>query len=108
MRVLGIALPILVALAGCAEDDDRIRFDGQVFRTKATKDADDRSYFKVSVNRPEQSLAGARAAGTHEAIRYCIENYGTSVIDWSDGPDVADDALVIDRGALELRGRCLA
>lgn len=106
----GAALTALCAasLLACTPKDKRILFDGQHFRTKAK--AVDRKVtvaaFTVEVKDAGKSLEGAREAGAYAATRYCIENYGSSTIVWTNGPEDAPQALVFDRGALVLRGTC--
>ena len=52
------------------------------------------------------SLDGAREAGRYEAIRYCIANFGSSDIAWTEGPDAEDGTLTIANDRLLLRGTC--
>ena len=64
--------------------------------------------FAVSVFRASQSVAGAREAGRHAAVTYCIKQYGRSEIDWAAGQGPDDEALprrIVD-DTLGLRGRC--
>ncbi|MDK3016196.1 hypothetical protein [Pseudodonghicola flavimaris] len=108
--VRGAALTVLclAMLAGCTEKDKEMTFDGVYFKTKA-KAVDRKASvadFRVEVKDAGKSLDGARQAGAYEATRYCIENYGSSVIHWINGPEDAAEALVFDKGDLILRGVC--
>lgn len=102
---------VLVAallLSACAAERraDRVAFDGVFFRSNASKIDKKRDRFEVSVSPASASLDGAREAGRYEAIRYCIDNYGSSDIDWLDGPDAEDGTLTIANDRLLLRGIC--
>jgi len=106
-KPLIVLLMITTALAACQERRvDRIAFDGVFFRSSAKKIAKQRENFEVSVEPASASLDGARDAGRHEAIRYCIENYGSSDIVWVEGPDAEDGTLTIVNDRLILRGTC--
>ena len=107
MRGLLISTLILGALAGCNRPDESLAFDGQFFRMSSKHvERSDRRDFTVEVSPVSASLAGAKEAGGFEGIRYCIENYGTSSIDWAIGPDTEDTALVTDRDTLLFEGTC--
>lgn len=109
----GLAATALV-VAGCNRTSDRtlsgrekIAFDGAFFQTKAAHvDKADRSFFTASAAPASQTLDGARAAAEYQAITYCIENYGTSRITWTSGPDSDPAVLPNDKDQLILRGRC--
>ena len=104
MKRLTLAIGVLTVLAACAKEDERIRFDGQVFRTKAAKVADDLAEFSVTVSPVSASEAGAREAAKYEAVRYCIANYGTSKIDWAVSPEA--ETILIDSDTATFQGRC--
>jgi hypothetical protein len=111
---LGVALVGAVALmAGCANmrdklsNTEKVTFDGFYFVSTVDRlDRKERAQFKVYVRNPQQSLEGAREAGRYEAVKYCIEEFGTSRIKWITGPDVEDGALVYDRDRLMFEGVC--
>ena len=109
MRV-GIMLAALAAVAaGCGPaKEDLIRFDGQVFRTGASnvKGAETRAAFSSTAKPVSASFDGARAAAEYEGIRYCIENYGNSRIEWSVGPETDPATLTVEGDTLTFRGRC--
>ena len=105
--LLSVALIAVLILSACQERRaDRIAFDGVFFRSSASKLDRKRADFEVSVSPVSASLDGARDAGRHEAIRYCIANFGSSDIDWIAGPDAEDGTLTIANDRLLLRGTC--
>jgi hypothetical protein len=110
MRVSEIcAVVALTALAGCSDrNKEQIAFDGVVFpaRVAAVDKKVSLADFTTTVEGATASLDGAREAGRYQGIRYCIENYGTSQIVWTVGPDTPVDRLSIVDGALTFRGRC--
>lgn len=100
------ALALGVAVAGCSKKSERLLFNGAYYPTKArAADKADRTFFTVSVRRADQGLAGAREAGRHAGKQYCVENFGTSEIAWSVGPD-APDARLAGSG-FALAGKCV-
>lgn len=104
----GVLLTLsLTAMAGCESQDDRIYFEGLYFKTKA-QPIDKKvtlADFSVTVKDAGVSLDGARQAGGYEGIKYCIEKYGNSQINWTVGPDT--EQLTLSDGDLVLRGTCL-
>lgn len=106
LRVALLSLSALVLLTACTASDDRIRFDGAHFRTKAKKVDDDRAVFAVSVSRASQTLAGAVEAGKYEATRYCIKNFGSSRVEWAHGPDVDPQSFLTSKDTLVMQGEC--
>ena len=100
-----IAALVLSACTG-ERRSERVPFDGQFFRATAKKQDKQRLNFEVAVRPVSASLDGAREAGRYEAIRYCIGNFGTSNINWSDGPDAEDGTLRIANDRLLLLGTC--
>ncbi len=106
MRILILALISVVALAACSEKSKRVYFDGKYFPTKAKSVKGDRERFVVNVRRASQSLKGAREAGRHAGVKYCIETFGSSDIDWIEGPDAEDGTLRLAGGNLVLTGQC--
>lgn len=107
--VLLVALMLIAALmlSACGgKKADRIAFDGQYFRATAKKTDKQRLNFQVTVRPVSASLEGARAAGRYEATRYCVGNFGTSDVDWVDGPDAEDGRLRVSGDSLLLVGTC--
>ncbi len=102
----GFVVMALLAVAACNRNDDRVAFDGIQFRTESDAIGNDLRNFSLSVTPASASLDGAREAGRYEGTRYCIENYGTSRIRWSIGPDSDPAALRILNDTLTLQGRC--
>lgn len=104
---LGLLLTVCVALVACDNlRKDKLSFDGQFFRTKASKAGDNRRVFTVDVRPVSASIEGAQEAGRHEATKYCIENFGNSVVIWQVGPDDAPESYVFDGDGLVLSGTC--
>ncbi len=93
-------------LAACTSTDDRIYFDGHFYDSKLRKADGQFDVFTVSVKPVSKSLAGALEAGKYEAVVYCVNNYGSSDIRWSAGPDAPEGQLNIDKDTLWLQGRC--
>ena len=106
--LLGLLLIATLVLTACNAERraDRIAFDGQYFRADAKKLDKNRLNFEVTVRPVSASLDGARAAGLHEGIRYCIGNFGTSDIRWVNGPDADGGTLRISNDRLVLQGTC--
>ena len=108
MRAMIITLMTLTILGGCTERAKRVYFDGKHYPTRGKAvSKDDRKGFTVSVRKAAQGIEGAREAGRHGGSRYCIENFGTSEIEWAVGPDDPAENLTISNGNLQLSGRCV-
>lgn len=95
-----------IVLTGCQSRDERNAFDGQFFRAKLATVDGDRAQIAVTVKPVSASLAGALEAGRYEATRHCVLNFGSSVIDWTIGPDQELETYVIEADTLRLRGAC--
>lgn len=104
--VLPVAVLALMALGACNKDKEQTLFDGVAFKTRAVKENKDLSVFVVTVSPVSASLDGAREAGRYQGTRYCIENYGTSTIHWTVGPDTDPASLVIDKDTAIFKGKC--
>ena len=100
-------LSAVLLVSACGERRaDRVTFEGVYFRGSASKVDGVRQNFQVSVGPVSASLEGAREAGRYEATRYCIRQFGSSDIDWAEGPDAEDDTLRISGDKLLLTGTC--
>lgn len=106
MKILIPSVLALALVAGCTDSKNRIAFDGQFFRTKVSKVDKQRDVFTVRIRDVARSLDGAREAGRHAGVSYCVENFGTSEIIWSVGPDTAPEALQIVDNELTFQGVC--
>lgn len=110
-RIAPFALGLLVAAAlavpACTKKNTRVLFNGNYFPAKSSAVKDDRQSFVVRVQRIERGLDGAREAARYEATRYCIENFGTSEIEWIRGPDAEDGTLDISGSTLVVSGTCV-
>lgn len=96
----------MAVIAGCTDSKNRIAFDGQYFRAKVSKVDGQRDVFTVRIRDVQRSLDGARAAGRHEGISYCVKTYGSSRIDWKVGPDTPPEELQIVDNTLVFEGVC--
>ncbi|WP_040607554.1 hypothetical protein [Oceanicola sp. S124] len=111
LRVIGLALCAALALSACSRSQalsksSRPVFDGQYFRMSLAAEKDTPANFVVTVRDASKSLAGARDAGRYEAANHCIERFGSSRIDWMNGPDAPDEALQFSGGDLVFSGVC--
>lgn len=104
-----LMIPFVAAallLTGCENNDDRIAFDGQFFRTKVSKVDKQLDVFTVNIRDVSRSLDGARQAGHHAGVEWCVENFGSSDIEWSVGPDTPPEQLQIVDDRLNFSGVC--
>lgn len=104
---LALVLAGGLGVAGCANNSDRVYFNGNYYPAKAKRDKDVTQGFVVTVQRVSKGLDGAREAGRYEGTRYCIKTFGTSEIDWVRGPDAKDGTLQVSGSRLVLSGRCV-
>jgi len=100
-------LGAIVVLPGCGDRAAKVRFNGEYYPAKVSRDRDAREQFQVAVRRVDRGLTGAREAGRYEAMRYCLKEFGTSDIDWVNGPDAEDGRLQVSNGRLVLNGECV-
>lgn len=83
-------------------------FNGKFYPTKErAANKSDRKEFVVTVRRASQGEAGARAAGEHGGMRYCLKNYGTSEIEWIVGPDAPAGTFDVSKNSIAMRGKCI-
>lgn len=99
-------LGAVIAVAGCQNDNDRIRFDGKYFPTKVSKVDGQRDEIVVTVREVAQSPKGALAAGRYAAVAYCVGLYGSSDIQWVVGPDTDPSQIRITDNTMTFRGTC--
>lgn len=102
---IGMALCAGLA-AGCTSAEDRIAFDGQFYRASVKKVDRQIDVFTVTVKPVSNSLQGAREAGAHAAIEYCVNQFGSSDIIWTAAPDAPQVQLAIEKDILTLQGQC--
>lgn len=93
-------------LTGCINEDQRIRFDGQYFRTKVRTVDQQPNVITVTIPGVSKSFDGALEAGQYAAVEYCINNYGTSDIIWTVGPETPKEQLNIEKDTIVFQGRC--
>lgn len=82
-RRLALVLLSAVLIAGCAKKEDKVLFDGKYYPAKVRSERADRQNFTATASRAGRGVEGARKAAVHEATRHCIENFGTSTIEWA-------------------------
>ncbi|MEP5732511.1 MAG: hypothetical protein ABJL67_24435 [Sulfitobacter sp.] len=106
MKILIPVVLMAALVAGCTDRKNRLQFDGHFFRTKVSKVDGQRDVIQVRIRDVAKSLDGAREAGRHAGISYCVKNYGSSKIAWSVGPDTPSEELRITDNALVFQGVC--
>ena len=99
-----VASTLVAACSGTIRNVNAVKFDGHYFAGRASKSSADPHGFSVRIRNAAKSIAGAREAARYEATIYCIEQFGTSDIIWSIGPD--DEAISLSNRSLTLAGRC--
>ena len=106
--IVVLALASVSACGLIRPSEDRILFDGKAFRTKA-KAVDKKNSpadFTIVVKGVSASLDGAREAGRHEGTKFCVQNFGSSRINWKVGPDTEPQQLTISDDQLTCAGTC--
>jgi hypothetical protein len=99
-----VASTLVAACTGTIRNVNAVKFDGHYFAGRASKSSADPHGFSVRIRNAAKSIAGAREAARYEATIYCIQQFGTSDIIWSIGPD--DEAISLSNRSLTLAGRC--
>ena len=99
-----VASTLVAACSGTTRNVNAVKFDGHYFAGRASKSSVETHGFSVRIRNAAKSIAGAREAARFEATIYCIEQFGTSDIIWSIGPD--DEAISLSNGSLTIAGRC--
>ncbi|MEM8823932.1 MAG: hypothetical protein AAGF30_10020 [Pseudomonadota bacterium] len=85
-----------------------VEVSGIRFRTRVTATSEDRRSFNTSTPGAVQAPQAAAEAGRTQAITYCLRTFGGSQIQWTVGPDVEPEDIVLDEaGTLILAGRCV-
>ncbi|SLN34035.1 hypothetical protein PEL8287_01663 [Roseovarius litorisediminis] len=107
MRFFLLVLTSTLVLGACTDKKERVFFDGKYYPAKAKHQSkNDRTFFTATVRKASQGLEGARAAALHAGTQYCVENYGTSQIDWSRAPDDDQSVIVTSNGNVVVAGEC--
>ena len=99
-----VASTLVAGCSGTIRNVNAVKFDGHYFAGRASKSSVDPYDFSVRIRNAAKSIGGAREAARYEATIYCIEQFGTSDIIWSIGPE--DEAISLSNGSLTLTGRC--
>ncbi|MDW3222281.1 MAG: hypothetical protein R8G34_05235 [Paracoccaceae bacterium] len=92
-------------LAACSNEAEKISFDGQFYKTDIDG-LDARHEFQVTAAPVSASLLGAKEAARYEATVFCVNEYGSSAIEWVVGPDDPDEVMPITNDTLTLQGAC--
>ena len=104
-------MAVFALLAACGDAplrSNKVAFDGKYFRAKA-KVVDKKvspTDFTVVVRGVSASLDGAREAGRYEGTKFCVQNFGSSRIDWKVGPDTEPQKPGISDDELTFSGTC--
>tara|TARA_R110000851_G_scaffold194302_7_gene345121 strand:- start:582 stop:935 length:354 start_codon:yes stop_codon:yes gene_type:complete len=107
-RRAGLVLIALTVLAGCAEREERVLFNGNYYPGKARAEKQDRRNFTASVKRAGRGIEGAQQAALYEATRYCLDNFGTSEIAWVGVPEGGKGPVYARSGdTVSVTGRCI-
>ncbi|WP_243403534.1 hypothetical protein [Shimia abyssi] len=107
MRIGVVCLLVAAtALSACARNrKDAVSFNGFFFQSRAEKvSKEERDHFTVTVKKVSQDFDGAKEAGRHAGVSYCIAQYGTSKIDWVFGPD--DEGIIPSDDEINFEGYC--
>ena len=107
LKGIGVAA-LIIGLAGCADREQRMFFDGNHYPASSGADQQGLRAFTASVTRASQGINGAQAAALHEATRYCVNTYGTSTIDWANvPPGTKGPAYGRSGDRVSVAGRCV-
>lgn len=105
MRI-AVLIVLMLTVAACGRNRVNFNeFDGVSFRSGVKSEDNTRYVFNATVRPFSASEEGAREAGRYEGTKHCINHFGTSDIEWLQGPDDAE--LVVNDDTLELKGRCV-
>ena len=108
MRTILMLTCIALSVTACSRfGRNTTLYDGQFYNTRSRTAGEDKHDFTVTVRPVSKGLNGARQAGLHEAVKYCIRLYGTSDIAWTVGPDTTDESLSVSDDTLTFAGRCV-
>jgi len=107
-RRVGLVCLAIVLLTGCAQREERVLFNGNYYPGKARAEKEDRRNFTAFVRRAGRGVEGAQQAALYEATRYCLDNFGTSEIEWIGVPAGAEGPVYARSGdTVSVRGRCI-
>ena len=90
---VAVTLVAVLAVSACGRtvlggSKNRVYFDGLYFpaTVKPVDRKTQRASFVITLKKVTQSLNAAGQAAHFEGTRYCIEEFGTSVIAWAQDP----------------------
>ncbi|MHA6325606.1 hypothetical protein [Roseivivax sp. CAU 1753] len=107
MRSFVMLMAATLGLAACGIGPERIAFDGEYYRAKASAPAKDRANFIATAGPVDKGFEGAAAAARYEAVRHCVRYLGTSVIDYAVPAGTPPTSLPRDGDRVVLRGTCI-
>ncbi|MCI5111817.1 MAG: hypothetical protein MRY75_14810 [Marivita sp.] len=108
MKPAWICASVLCLLAACGESElDTVTFEGARFAGDLRSERGDRAAFVALGGPASVSLEGAKQAAAYQVVQHCIAYLGSSDVAWVNGPDVADDKLVVQDNRVVLTGRCI-
>lgn len=105
------AVLVLSACSGrstIGSSKNRVFFDGFYFPAKVrpVDKKTQRDEFIIEMKRVTQSLNAAGEAAHFEGTRYCVEEFGSSVIEWAQDPLTTTETRVPSNDQLTFRGTC--
>ncbi|MEM6308952.1 MAG: hypothetical protein AAF754_02790 [Pseudomonadota bacterium] len=106
MRAVILGLAVCAGVMGCSRDKNVYAFDDVIFKASAKKDGETRANFTATAAPASSSVAGALQSAEYQGIRYCVNNYGTSDINWSFGPDQDLETYAPQNDTVVLTGTC--
>lgn len=108
MKSAWLCASVLCVLAACGENElDIVTFEGARFEGDLRSERSDRAAFVATGGPAAVSVEGAKQAAVYQVVQHCIAYLGSSDVAWVNGPDVADEALVVQEGRVVLTGRCV-
>ncbi|MGK7755470.1 MULTISPECIES: hypothetical protein [unclassified Roseovarius] len=107
-RALVLVLMAGAMVAGCARTTERVTFNGVFYKQKSkAASRDNRERFVVTVPRVNRGYDGALAAGAYEGKRYCVQNFGTSEVEWYISPLAPRGTVQPNGNKLTFTGKCV-
>lgn len=105
MMRTALIITCALGLTACGEawQDNRMPFGGIYWSSSLDVAKETPEDFSIVVKDATQDRDAAKEAGRFEGIKYCVEFFGSSDIDWGQGPD---QRLNIVKGDLYLNGSC--
>jgi len=111
LRLTVLTVMVATMAAGCARlreggANRNVEFEGQRFRANLSSPGEDRREMVITVTPVAVNPEAAQEAGRFEATKYCLNRYGGSDTEWTVGPDLPVERLVVVDDTITLQGRC--